>query len=127
MASGVTVFLAAESIQRTVENSRPDYQTISACSLLSLLSEEFLLDLKLSVSLNILLDCDKSIQHFVVWWPSIFCISNSCETVYVFLKQYVYMMLFRNDSTFTDMEINQNIPELLNANAIYSHCSVCQS
>jgi len=71
------------------------------------------------VSLNILLDQDKSIQHFVVRWPLIFCISNSCQTAYVFLKQYVYMTLFRNDSTFTDMEANQNIPELLNENAIY--------
>jgi len=32
MASDVTVFLAAESILRTVENSRPDQQIISACS-----------------------------------------------------------------------------------------------
>lgn len=37
------------------------------------------------------------------------------------------MSLFRSDSTFTDMEINQSIPELLNSNAIYFHCSVCQS
>lgn len=36
----------------------------------------------------------------------------------MFLKQYVYIMLFRNDSTFADMEMNQNIPELLNASAI---------
>lgn len=45
----------------------------------------------------------------------------------MFLKQYVYMSLFRSDSTFTDMEVNQSIPELLNSNAIYFYCSVCQS
>lgn len=123
MASGVTAFRAAESMLWTIENSRPDQQIISTHSELALLSEEFLLDLKLCVKL---LDQDKSIQHFVVWWPSIFCISYSCPTVYVFLKQYVYIMLFRNDSTFTDTEMNQNIPELLNANARYFYCSVCQ-
>lgn len=37
------------------------------------------------------------------------------------------MLLLRTDRTFTDMEINQSIPELLNSNAIYLYCSVCQS
>lgn len=64
MASGVTV-LAAECTLRTVENSRPDLANRFR-TYLTLLSEQFLVDLNLCVPLTTLQDQDNGIQHLVV-------------------------------------------------------------